>query len=341
MKKLLVLLFLFVVVGAGLAVCGAGWMWWATPPGQSSPKVDFDVPEGASLGAVSDALASKGLLRWPLAFKAFVRYRHEEGKLKPGTYELDAGMLPREILAKLVKGDIKMTSFGFPEGINVWQLAERVHAAFPNVKAAEWKAAMTEPRNLEGLPAEAKSLEGYLFPDTYVLRPKATLPEIISAMRKTFERNLTPALLEAGAARGLSKHAIVTLASIIEKETGRGEERTRISAVFHNRIAKRMKLQTDPTVIYGIWERYDGNIRKRDLQLPTPYNTYLISGMPPGPIANPGRASLEAAVNPRPGNELYFVGKGDGTHQFSSTLEEHNKAVYEYQVKPFRQRNRR
>ena len=341
MKKLLALLFLFVVLGTGLAACAAGWMWWEEPPGTADARQDFDVPEGATLSAVAEGLAAKGLLRWPIVFKAFVRYRHEETKLKPGTYELDAGMRPREILAKLVKGDIKMTTFGFPEGLNVWQLADRVNAAFPHIPPAAWKAAMTDPTYLDGLPREAKSLEGYLFPDTYILRPKASLPEVIGALRKTFDRAFTPEMLETGAALGLSKHGIVTLASIIEKETGRSEERPKISAVFHNRMHKRMKLQTDPTVIYGIWDRYDGNIHKRDLQLPTPYNTYLIAGLPPGPIANPGKASLEAAVHPTPGSELYFVGKGDGSHKFSATLEDHNKAVYEYQVKPYRQRTRR
>ena len=338
MKKLLVLLSVFVALLVALGAAGLAGTWWFVPLGSPESKVDFEVSEGATFSRVIEELAAKELIRWPLAFKLYVKSQRVDTALKPGTYELHSGMLPKEIVDKLVKGQIKMTSFAIPEGWNMWQIADRLSVTFPHIPEAEWKAAMTDPKFFEGLPKDATTLEGYLFPDTYIIRPKATVSEVIRALRKTFDQALTEALVQAGEARGLSRHQIVTLASIIEKETGRGEERPRISAVFHNRLKKGMKLQTDPTVIDGIWERYDGNIRKKDLQTPTPYNTYVISGLPPGPIANPGKAALEAAVNPMASSDLYFVGKGDGSHQFSIRLEDHNKAVYEYQVKPFRER---
>lgn len=338
MKKMVLLLAVVSLLLAALGTAGLAATWWFVPPGSQESKVDFEVPEGASFSRVADNLAANGLLRWPVVLKAYGKYQGVETALKPGTYELHGGMLPKDILEKMVKGQIKLTSFSIPEGWNMWQIADRLSATFPHIPEAEWKAAMTDAAFFEGLPQEAVTLEGYLFPETYTIRPKATVGEVIRVMRKTFDQNFSEDIVQAGAARGMSRHAIVTLASIIEKETGRAEERARISAVFHNRLKKGMRLQTDPTVIYGIWERFDGNIRKKDLQTPTPYNTYVISGMPPGPIANPGRAALEAAVNPLASEELYFVGKGDGSHHFSVRLEDHNKAVYEYQVKPFRER---
>jgi UPF0755 protein len=342
MKKLLVLLFVLVLLGGAVGTAATGWWWWTQPPGSASESVDFEVTEGMTFSTVADALGAQGLVRWPELLKAYVKARGLGGALKPGTYSLNRGMVPERLVEMLVKGEIKMTTFVIPEGWNIWQVAERLAATFPHVPEAQWKVSMTDPAHFDGLPKEARSLEGYLFPDTYVIRPKAGVTEVLRAMRKAFDKNFSPAIIEAGAARGLSPHAIVTLASIVEKETGKAEERARISAVFHNRLTKKMKLQTDPTVIYGIWERYDGNIRKKDLLLPTPYNTYVIPSLPPGPIANPGRAALEAAVNPLASDELYFVGKGDGSHVFSRRLEDHNKAVYEFQVKPFQmQRMRR
>lgn len=340
MKKIIALLPLLVFLGGGVGLVGAGWFWWSVPPGSNETKVDFTVPEGAGVATVAEGLARAGLLRWPLAFRFYTRYTGGEAKLKTGTYELSQGMLPREILAKLVKGEIKLVAFSIPEGFNVWQVAERLAVVFPHVGVAEWKAAMSDPRYLEGLPAAARTLEGYLFPETYVIRPKAGVAEVIGAMRKAFDKAFTEEIASAGEALGLDAHAVVTLASIVEKETGRAEERPRISAVFHNRMRRGMRLQTDPTVIYGIWDRYDGNIRRKDLLEPTPYNTYVIPGLPPGPIANPGRAALEAAVRPLDAKDLYFVGRGDGSHHFSATLEEHNKAVQEFQIKPFRAKAR-
>ena len=340
MKKFLVIFTLFLGFLGLLGLGGAGFYWWTSPTGSRSEKVEFDVPEGAGFSSVTDKLAKDDLLRWPLAFKLYLKMVGDGPILKEGTYELNRGMTPKEIFDKLVKGQVKLISFSFPEGWNMWQVAEKLATVFPHISVLQWKAAMEDPKYLTGLPKEAITLEGYLFPETYTIRPKATLAEVISTMTTTWKRNITDELIAQGKTFGLSLHEVMTLASIVEKETGQAEERPRISGVFHNRMRKKMKLQTDPTVIYGIWERYDGNIRKKDLSIPTPYNTYVINGLPPGPIANPGLESIKAAVNPAATDDIYFVGKGDGTHFFSKSLQEHNKAVYEFQVKPTRKRTK-
>jgi UPF0755 protein len=178
---------------------------------------------------------------------------------------------------------------------------------------------------------QAESLEGYLFPDTYYFPRNTPIDRIIQTMLDRFNTVFTPAWADRARGIGLSRHQVVTLASIIEKETGAAGERPLIASVFHNRLARGMRLQSDPTVIYGI-EDFDGNLTRAHLETPTPYNTYQVAGLPPGPIASPGRAALEAALFPEETDYLYFVARGDGTHQFSTRLDEHNEAVRRYQL---------
>jgi UPF0755 protein len=340
MKKWFLILFLFVDTFIFVGGAALGWVWWSMPPGLESEKAELEVPAGASFATVTQKLADAGVVRWPLLFRIYGKLSDKAEKIKSGPYEFHRGLRPEEVLNKLVKGEIRLVSFAIPEGFNMWQIAEKLAEVFPHISPREWKLALKDERLLEDLPSDARTVEGYLFPDTYVIRPKPNAVEVYMAMRKNFDKNFDENILAKGKEIGLNPHQIVTLASIIEKETGKPEERPRIAAVFHNRMKKGMKLQTDPTVIYGIWDRYDGNIRKKDLLQPTAYNTYVIPGLPPGPIASPGRAALEAAVKPTADLDLYFVGRGDGSHHFSTTLKEHNDAVHKYQIKPFRERNR-
>lgn len=340
MKKILALLFVL-----GMAACaataGVAWLWWTEPPARTSGPVDYEVLEGATLGAVASDLEARGVLRWAVVLRLWTRATGQGTNIKAGTYRFEPGMLPKDVLDKLVKGQIVTIRFNIPEGLNRFQIAEKLVAVFPHVTKEAWLTAMESASLRASLPTNGKNLEGVLFPETYTIRPKPSAQEVVSMMIATFRKHFTEDIVASGRQRGLTPLQIVTLASIIEKETGKASERPRISAVFHNRMRKGMLLQTDPTVIYGIWEKFDGNLRKIDLQTPNPYNTYMNKGLPPGPIANPGLASLRAAVSPETSPDLYFVGKGDGSHHFSATLQEHNRAVHEYQIKPFSKKRKK
>jgi UPF0755 protein len=204
-------------------------------------------------------------------------------------------------------------------------------------RAGEFTAAASDAQPIRGLDPVARNLEGYLFPDTYNMPRHSTAGQLVTRMVTAFQKELTAELRAKADAHGLSVRELVTLASIVEKETGKPEERPLVAAVYANRLRIGMGLQCDPTVIYALQRvnRYTGNLTREDLQFDSPYNTYRYRGLPPGPIAAPGRASLEAAADPADVPYLYFVSRGDGTHVFAATLEEHNRNVYEYQKKPF------
>ena len=209
--------------------------------------------------------------------------------------------------------------------------------------AAEFQAAASAAELIEDLDPEAPDLEGYLFPDTYALPRGATAARLVGLMVARFREAFDPALREAAAGRGLTVREAITLASLVEKETARADERALVASVYHNRLRRPMLLQCDPTVIYALEKAgtYDGNLRRADLSLDSPYNTYRYQGLPPGPIAAPGRAALEAAVHPAETDHLYFVSRNDGSHVFASTLREHNANVRKYQVQYFRERRGR
>jgi UPF0755 protein len=204
--------------------------------------------------------------------------------------------------------------------------------------ADDFIAAASTPGPIRELDPRAPDLEGYLFPDTYATARHATAAQLVGRMVAGFETVLTPKLRAQAEARGLSVHELVTLASIVEKETGKAEERPLVAAVYANRLKIGMALQCDPTVIYALQraDRYNGNLTRADLQSDSPYNTYRYPGLPPGPIAAPGQASLDAAAHPADAPYLYFVSRGDGSHVFATTLDEHNRNVYEFQIKPNR-----
>jgi UPF0755 protein len=267
-------------------------------------------------------------------FRALVRSRGVGARLKAGDYVLRGPLSLEEILDKLVRGEVERRGITVPEGRTAAEIAAIVegHGFDP----AAFLTASRDPAAVRDLDPLAKDLEGYLFPDTYeVPHPGAPEPEkaLVRRMAQRFREVVGPQLTRAP--RTLSVREIVTLASIVEMETGRPEERPRIAAVFLNRLRRGMPLQTDPTVIYALKAsgRWDGNLRRKDLELDSPYNTYRHAGLPPGPIACPGREAIQAVLEPAASKALYFVSRNDGTHQFSDTLEEHNRAVNQYQKK--------
>jgi len=229
----------------------------------------------------------------------------------------------------------------FREGLTIHEMSLVYEQAFLGA-AEDFRRAARDARPIRDLDPEAPDLEGYLFPDTYSLRRQTAAPVLVGQMVDAFKKVFTPALQDAARARGLTVRQAVTLASLVEKETGVPEERPLVAAVYLNRHAIRMPMQADPTVIYAMQRQgnYNGNIRKEDLQIDSPYNTYRYPGLPPGPIAAPGKASLEAAVNPAAVDYLYFVSRNDGSHVFARTLEEHNRNVQEWQIRFFREQRR-
>jgi len=229
-----------------------------------------------------------------------------------------------------VAGDVIKIRITIPEGLTLKEIAARVAGAGIGTAEQLLKAAGDLAR-LSRLGVPGKNLEGYLFPETYTVTSTTTPVEVVRAMVAQFEHQVTPDLLAAAKARGLDRHALVTLASIVQKEAGNDAEMPLIAGVFHNRLRKGMPLQADPTVIYGV-VNFDGNLTRRHLITPTPYNTYTQKGLPPGPIASPGLVALRAAAFPAETKALYFVARGDGRHEFSATLEAHNRAVRHYQL---------
>lgn len=292
-------------------------------------EVFVEIPQGAGYSQVLDDLAAKGIAPWRLGNRLALRLAGGPKALKAGVYRFSGTVSVAKAFEDFARGRVDLVSVTFPEGMTAREMAAVLGASgvTDGAKFAEMAYA-TDSAVKYGLAGP--TLEGYLFPDTYKFArkiPPQAVMDVMIARFKAVAAEVSPAL-RAGS---LDLAGWVTLASIVEKETGRASERPIIASVFLNRLRIGMKLQTDPTVIYGI-RNFDGNIRKADLLRDTPYNTYTRSGLPPGPIANPGRGSLEAVLRPANSEFLYFVSKNDGSHYFSRTLGEHNQAVGRYQL---------
>ena len=287
------------------------------------------IPRGASFYQVVQILDAAGVLRSPTRFSLMARLLRVTGRVQAGEYEVSTSMLPQVILEKLVTGDVVRYRVVVPEGYTIKQIAARL-SELGIIEEEAFLTAAFAVDTAARFGIKGKGVEGYLFPDTYLFSKGVAPGEIIQTMVARFQQVYGPVFARRAAELGMTDKQIVTLASIIEKETGAPAERPLISAVFHNRLKRGMPLCSDPTVIYGVKD-FDGNLRKRDLERMTPYNTYVIRGLPPGPIASPGEAAISAALYPAAVDYLYFVSRNDGTHQFSSTLREHNEAVWRYQ----------
>ena len=277
------------------------------------------------------------MIRDALTFRAALWMSHQGRHLKAGEYRFDRAMTPFEVIDKLARGDVYVITVTFPEGQTIAEMA-KIFEAHGVGTAASFVQAAKDAALIRDLDPVAKDLEGYLFPETYALPRRTDATKLIAMMVARFKKVLTPELRDAAAARSLSVRQMVTLASIVEKETAKADERPLVAAVYTTRLRIGMPLQCDPTVIYGLTKagRYDGNIHKEDLSFDSPYNTYRYPGLPPGPIASPGRASLDAAVHPADADYLYFVSRNDGSHEFARTLEEHNRNVQKFQVQYFK-----
>ena len=276
-------------------------------------------------------LERQGIITGVKRFRLLAWLRNDEKEIKAGYYTFTTGMRPSEVLDKLVEGRYKTISVTIPEGFTVVQIAEVLQEKGLGEREDFLKYA-SDPGFIHALGIKGDSLEGFLFPDTYKVRKGVAEDLILREMVRRFNEVFTDEHTQRLGQLGLSREEVVTLASIIEKETSDPSERYLIAAVFHNRLKKGMLLQSDPTVIYGLKD-FNGNLTKDDLKTRTPYNTYIIRGLPPQPIANPGEESIKAALYPSPEPYLYFVSKNNGTHHFSTTLKEHNRAVDRYQRK--------
>lgn len=300
------------------------------PPGHSTAPVVVEFETGTSFKQMTKTLKEKGLIRDLKAFTLLATLRGSMKKVQAGEYEFNEAMLPGSILEKLEKGLVIRHQITIQEGYNIREIAELLERKSLSQKE-RFLSKASDRAFLSAIGIDAATAEGFLFPDTYQF-PKG-MPEeaMIKKMVSRF-REVSAGDLEMRAkAVGLSVREVVTLASIVEKETGAALERPRIARVFLNRLSKGIPLQSDPTVIYGIKD-FNGNITRKDLLTKTPYNTYQRRGLPPGPIANPGADSIKAVLYPEEGSYLYFVSRNDGTHYFSRTLSEHNRAVYKYQL---------
>jgi len=304
--------------------------WFHAPTSRAGKEVRFRVIPGRSLRNVSSDLARAGIIRHPRLFTLAARVFNAGGRIQAGEYLLSASMSPRTVLDYLVSGRVAVYKVTVPEGYRLAQIAEILEAA-GLVEAEQFKRAASDREVIRKLGLAGETLEGYLFPDTYLFPGNPSPNVVIEAMVKEFFRHYGAAWEERAAELGLTRHQVVTLASMIEMEAQDPAERKMVAAVFHNRLKRRIRLQSDPTVMYGLGD-FDG-LTKKDLETPTPYNTYIIKGLPPGPIANPGRAALEAALFPAPVDYLYFVSRNDGTHAFSRNLAQHNRAVRKYRKK--------
>ena len=297
----------------------------------ASSPVLVEIEPGKNFRQICKDLHTKGLLRYWWSLDALARIQGNDTTINAGEYELSAAMPPRDILQKLSKGEIYLRKITVREGMSIWEIGKLVEDA-GLLSEADFNRALVEEELLAMANLPATSFEGYLFPETYHFSKPVTAKRIIWAMMEESDKHWPQEFTERADQLKLSRHEVLTLASIIEKESGNVTEQPIISSVFHNRLQQGMRLQSDPTVIYGI-PHFNGNITKADLEEPTPYNTYVIFGLPPGPIANPGETAIRAALNPAETQYLYFVADGRGNHVFSTTLKDHNEAVRKFQLK--------
>ncbi len=328
-----------------LAVLAAGaWVYFLVErpyKGYADAETFVEIVPGSNPQSMGRALSDAGVVENATAFRIAVWLEGAGRRLQAGEYRFDAPMTPRAVVDKIARGDVFLRPVTFREGLTIRQMAaifeERGFGT-----AAEFVTAASKPGPVRELDPQARDLEGYLFPDTYTLPRSTTADELVARMVARFEKALTPETRQQAASRGLRLRELVTLASLVEKETAKPEERPLVAAVYANRLKAGIGMQCDPTVIYALERagRYTGNLTRADLQFDSPYNTYRYAGLPPGPIAAPGQASLEAAANPAAVPYLYFVSRNDGSHAFATTLEEHNRNVFEYQILYFRERRR-
>jgi UPF0755 protein len=299
-----------------------------TPAGSGRNVQMLDFEQGTSLTRIAAELEGKGIIGSSRLFRIYARMRGSGARVKAGTYLFNDAMTAPEILHKLVSGDVYVHRFAVPEGYSIYQVGELLDGR-KLFSRQEFLRQCADRPLLKELGIDGPSVEGYLYPSTYDINPKMTVTDVIRLMVGQFSKVYDQKFAARAKASGMDRREILTLASMVEKEAVDAAERPLIASVFHNRLKKGMPLQSDPTAVYGV-RAFSGKVSRADILRPSPYNTYQIRGLPPGPIGNPGSSAIEAVLNPATTRYLYFVARKDGTHQFSVTLDEHNRAVQQY-----------
>jgi len=309
---------------------GQFWLF-TTRPLTPPTTIRLTIAPGATITQTAELLEKKGVIASAGNFRLLTRLKSGDKAIKIGVYDFSQAANPQEVLRRLLAGDIVLRRITIPEGFALKEIAARLENLGYG-PAGEFLRLSRDREFLKSLDLPGPSLEGYLFPETYFAALDASPRQLLQMMVREFRKRVPAELIAAAKNQGLTLPQLVTLASIVQKEARRVEEMPTIASVYLNRLRIRMPLQADPTVIYGM-ENYNGNITKADLLQKTPYNTYKISSLPPGPIASPGADALQATAYPAHTHYLYFVGKGDGTHAFSENLIRHNEAVQRYQLR--------
>jgi UPF0755 protein len=300
---------------------------------EGDPVREVRVPAGANASDIATLLQSRGILENRAIFLRILRTWKRTRALKAGVYRFASPISPLEAADQIIRGEVAPLIVMIPEGLDAAEVCRRLAAQFDFLNLDRLLEATADPSLIADLDPGAKNLEGYLFPDTYSIRPDMKEKEVIRLLVQRFRKVFVPGYEARCRELNMTVRQAITLASIVEKETGGGEERGLVASVFHNRLVKKMPLGADPTIIYALKQqgRFDGNLRKEDLKLDSPYNSYTHAGLPPGPIANPGAGSIRAALYPGKTDYLYFVSMNNGRHYFSRTAAEHARAVDLYQ----------
>ena len=332
---------LLIVVGA-IALAAAAYFGLTRVhepfKGFTAAEVFVEIPPGASPAVIARRLVDAGVVRDEITFRGALLLSGRSRELKAGEYRFDRADTPLAVIDRIARGDVYRRLLTFREGLTIDEMA-KLYESGGFGRADDFREAAGDAALIRQIDPAADNLEGYLFPETYALPRDTSARTLVSQMVAQFEKAFTPAMREAVKARGLTVREAVTVASLVEKETAVPEERPLVAAVYLNRKRIGMPMQADPSVIYALQRagRYNGNIRRDDLQFDSPYNTYRYPGLPPGPIAAPGKAALESVAQPAVADFLYFVSRNDGSHVFAKTLEEHNRNVQQWQVDFFRQ----
>lgn len=342
MKKILLTVALAALLLGGIGAYGVSRLYeGADEPyrGYGGAEVFVDIAPGTTTAGIGRQLAEAGVVEDQRTFRVALWRSGRDRLLQAGEYRFTESASALDVIDVLARGQVHLRTVTFPEGLTRWEMAEVFGRSEFGVDE-EFLAASERADLVEDLDPDATDLEGYLFPETYALPRGATADDLVEAMLAQFRRTFDDALLAQAAEQEMTVRQVVTLASLIQRETGRDDERPIVSAVYTNRLHRRMPLQCDPTVIYALQldGLYDGNLTRDNLRYDSPYNTYVYPGLPPGPIAAPGAADLRAALAPADVSYVYFVSRNDGSHVFADTLREHNRNVREYQIEYFRRR---
>jgi UPF0755 protein len=340
MRKFVISTILLLVLLAAGAAAVAAFIWQRIQEpykGFADTEQLIEVEPGAGAPAIGRRLVDAGIVRDPFTFRAALWWTGHSQDLQAGEYRFDRAMAAVDVIERLARGSVYARPLTFPEGLTIEEMS-RVYESRGFGTASSFLMAARNPSLIRELDPAAMDLEGYLFPETYMLTRGTSAQRLVQLMVERFRSTYTDEWRSRAKAQDLTTRQVVTLAALVEKETAKPDERPLVAAVYRNRLKIGMGLQADPTVIYALQKagRYDGNIRRSDLAIDSPYNTYRYPGLPPGPIAAPGKASLEATLAPADVRYLYFVSRNDGSHVFSQTLAEHNRNVREFQVLYFR-----